>query len=539
MTVTAVKPSAMDYLDLVGDFCVEVSAAGRVTLANRAAWQGLGYGSPEGLVGHDWFETAVPPELREVVRHVFARLLEDDAAGYETHEHEVRARDGSRHLVSWRNTVVHDHQGVPRGVLSVGRDVTETRAVAHQLSFAEQQLQAYMFALDQSAIVAITDPKGKITFVNDRFCELSKYTREELIGRDHRIVNSGYHPREYVAELWRTIKAGRVWKGDLRNRAKDGSIYWVATTIVPFLGPDQKPYQYVSIRFEITQRKLAESALEHTIRDLAIASERERQRAEALAEARDRLEEANRRIRDEHQKLLQAEKLSSIGLLAAGVAHEINNPLAGVMNCLKALENGRVPDASRDEYFRTAREGLERIRETVRGLLDYAGRRPPTRQMQDVAEVVAACQRLIEPTLRKKSIQIEPDVALGQVGVSVDRTQIMQALINIMLNAAQAAPDGSTVTVSVTRAPGRVGIAVRDQGPGMTEEVIKNACDPFFTTKPEGEGTGLGLAVTQSIAHAHGGDLTFDSAPGEGTTVTFWVASDPDEESHARDPARR
>jgi signal transduction histidine kinase len=156
-----------------------------------------------------------------------------------------------------------------------------------------------------------------------------------------------------------------------------------------------------------------------------------------------------------------------------------------------------------------------------------------------VAEVVAACQRLIEPTLRKKLIQIEPDVALGQVGVSVDRTQIMQALINIMLNAAQAAPDGSTVTVSVTRAPGRVGIAVRDQGPGMTEEVIKNACDPFFTTKPEGEGTGLGLAVTQSIAHAHGGDLTFDSAPGEGTTVTFWVASDPDEESHARDPARR
>ena len=149
-------------------------------------------------------------------------------------------------------------------------------------------LEQIRYALDQAAIVAVTDQRGIISYVNDQFCDISKYAREELIGQDHRIINSGYHPKEFIRGLWRTIAQGKVWRGELRNRAKDGSIYWVDTTIVPLLDVDGKPRQYLAIRSDITQRKAAE------------------------------------------QLLADQAALAQLGQLATVVAHEVRNPLAGV-----------------------------------------------------------------------------------------------------------------------------------------------------------------------------------------------------------------
>ncbi|MES1216547.1 MAG: PAS domain S-box protein [Bacteroidota bacterium] len=136
---------------------------------------------------------------------------------------------------------------------------------------AEKEITDYRYALDQSAIVAITDQQGIIIYANENFCKISKYSVEELIGQDHRIINSGYHDPSFIRYLWVTIANGKIWRGEFRNKAKDGSFYWVDTTIIPFLNEEKKPYQYLSIRIDITEKKKAEENIqksEEQYRDL-------------------------------------------------------------------------------------------------------------------------------------------------------------------------------------------------------------------------------------------------------------------------------
>ncbi|MCL1472215.1 PAS domain S-box protein [Argonema antarcticum] len=177
-------------------------------------------------------------------------------------EFRVLHPDGSIHFIKAYGVVARDAQGNPQSMIGINFDISDRKQAELERQQLIQELSAFKLALDHSAIVAITNAQGVITYANDRFCEISGYSRDRLLGQTHRIVNSGYHPPAFFQDLWRIITSGQIWRGEICNRTKNGSLYWLASTIVPFLDEQRRPFQYLAIRFDITARKLAQATLQ-------------------------------------------------------------------------------------------------------------------------------------------------------------------------------------------------------------------------------------------------------------------------------------
>lgn len=311
-----------------------------------------------------------------------------------------------------------------------------------------------------------------------------------------------------------------TWEGRIETGHTKG--VWVQSTARPLARADGS-IEWVGLFLDVSERKRTEAGLELALADLAELGARERLRAEALIEARERLLDTNKQLVANQAKVVQLEKASSLGRLATGLAHEINNPLAGVMYMFEALQHGQLSAAQQREYTAMINAGLLRIQNTVSSLLQYAQPRTPDLAMVDLADVVAQALGAARPALETRQVALVNGLASGRTAVHADPIQLAQALVNVLLNAAQASPVQSAIEIGVERRVGRVGLWVADHGAGIPPEYVHRVCDPFFTTKRQGEGTGLGLATAQRIVDAHGGELSIESREGRGTRVTLWL----------------
>lgn len=345
-----------------------------------------------------------------------------------------------------------------------------------------KQLEDQKLALDHAAIVGVTDRNGAIVYVNDNFCETSGYNREELIGSNYRIINSGYHPRNFFTELWKTIMRGQVWHGEIKNKAKSGRYYWVKTTIVPFLDSTGRPYQYLSIRQDITE-----------------------------------LKEAQQTILEQQAKLVATSKLSALGELSAALTHEINNPLAVILGRTEMLRNLLARENPDLKTARTMMESIEitgrrieKIMGTVRALA-HGGEAEPLQKIT-LQALLENSLDMVRSRMRNHGIQLRINLHAPEMLIVCRPTEIFQILLNLLNNAHDAARDqtSSWVEIQTKNFEDGVLISVIDSGPGVPAEVVHKLFQPFFTTKEIGVGTGLGLTISNSLAHRNKGRLFHD-----------------------------
>jgi signal transduction histidine kinase len=243
-----------------------------------------------------------------------------------------------------------------------------------------------------------------------------------------------------------------------------------------------------------------------------------------------RIREANIELKKTHEKMYQSERLASIGVLASGVAHEINNPLGGMFNCVKMLEGRGADEEFRKQYLDLIREGLERIENTVGKMLLMSKKKEHEPTVVRVSDVIRDVHGLLDYRLQSGAIEYAEDLEDG-LGVLINRQDLHQVMLNLIINAVQAMKNGGRLRVGGYRNGSSVVVSVEDTGEGISEEHINRIFDPFFTTKQPGEGTGLGLWMTYEIIKSYVGDIAVSSKQGEGTvfTVTLKAAGDDEE----------
>ncbi|MEQ6118489.1 ATP-binding protein [Reichenbachiella sp. MALMAid0571] len=378
-------------------------------------------------------------------------------------------------------------------IISLGLNKSDVKRKELETSLysSNQELTYFKQALDDSSIVAITDSKDVIHYVNNKFCEISKFKREELIGQTHQLVNSGYHPEEFFKEIWQTISSGKVWVGEIKNKAKDGQLYWVYTSIVPFKNESGEIYQYLSIRQDITKKKEAEELLS--------------------SQYIPTLERKNK-------------ELENFVFIAS---HDLQEPLHSVSSLVDLLKTEYQDklDETANEYLTFISKATTRMSDLIKGLLDYSrigGKKHL--EMVDCNDIMAD----IKADLASYIARTNTTITIGKLPkIKAYKTELRLLFQNLINNAIKFSKKDvlPEVHISAQRKGEHWRFAVKDNGIGIAEE-DKHKIFAIFQrlhSRKEYEGTGIGLSHCQKIVQLFGGGIWVESQPNEGSIFYFTI----------------
>lgn len=639
--VLAQKESAEIY-QVITDFTNEVATwrleNGDINYISPNCEKILGYQDAEFYADPHLFNNLIHPEDRYLWIDHKPGFCGMDGLGL---IYRMICKDDSIRFFRHYCKQVVDAEGNLNGVRGSYTDIT-----------IQQQMETTMRKLSQaveqsSSIIVITDPEGTIEYVNPRFYETTGYTAEEALGQNPRILKSGTMSSDSYADLWRTIKDGKEWRGEFQNKRKDGSIYWESASISPLKDQAGSIIGFLAVKDDITEQKEANQNFANLFTQVEFAKQEWEDTLDhlhdfiILTDANHHIKRYNRILadmsgRDLHQlagrdwrdllkeigftfitfnatngelfhnrsartydisvypvhgeegvrgfvislndttelrvvtqeletalaelnsaqsQIYQQEKLASIGQLAAGVAHEINNPMGFITSNLGSLDK-YVSRLS--EYIGLIDQTMQQCNSTeLTGPIQEARKRLKVeRILDDAHQLIAECQdgsarvRRIVQDLKSFSRVDQAETAFMDLNEALETTiniawneikyvatmkrelgdipkikcfpqQLNQVFLNLLVNAAHALGETSgEITVHTEQDGDSVLVKISDTGCGMTEEVQRRIFEPFFTTKEVGKGTGLGLSISYDIIKKHGGTITVESEVGKGTTFT-------------------
>ena len=462
------------------DMCFILSATGEVLNLNKSATDLLKPGN-ESIIGKNFIDL-MGNSYKEKFRLIFTNCVIQTTSGSIFSVIHLNNR-----FIDVNISIIPTNcQGNEKPYLYfiLAKDITEQRKKELDL------LRFYCVAENTVNPLQITDIDGKMVYANPAFMQVSGYNKEELIGKNPSVFGSGKHSRKFWARMWNTINAGKVWVGEVENRKKGGEPFFTQLLVSPIVDQDGNVSAFFGIHRDLTEKRIMERQLIHT------------------------------------------QKMESIGTLAAGVAHEVGNPLASISALVQVVQRS-TDDLFIKEKLELVKNQVTRISKIIRDLVDFS--RPSNYELQltDINQNVGEAVEIIKVGTKAKNIDFKVSLNERVPLLPLVADQVQQVFVNILLNAVDAIAEHDppkrdcTIAAKTDVSEDNVVITFEDDGVGIAEENIGKIFEPFYTTKKEGKGTGLGLWVSYGIIKSFQGDIIVESTIGEGTTFKILLPIQP------------